>query len=110
MCMQIEEKRPPPDVWVELGADRVKVDDIADAEKRLACRTTEHRIRTALRQFRCPIHHERIADVIILQNDGGQVAFDAYGCCPQSEAAARARLLTHAGQYLTARPLSLAIG
>jgi hypothetical protein len=107
--MHLEEKRPLPHVWVETGVDRIAVDAIADDEKRLACRTTEHQIRAALKQFRCPIHHEPIADVVILESDTGTPAFDAYGCCPECEAAARTRLLLHTRQYPAARPLSLAV-
>jgi len=108
MRMELQETRPLPHVWVETGADRVAVNAVADAEKRLVCQTTEHQIRAALKQFRCPVHHECIVDVIIREDPTGQPRFDAYGCCPESEAAARARLLLHTRQHPTARPQSLA--
>jgi hypothetical protein len=91
--MQLCQQRKTPDIWVETDRDRVKLDEVEDKTSREAYRSIERNIHSLLQRLRCPIHHDRLVDVVIIGGDSGVVDFNVYGCCQSFEASAKAQLL-----------------
>jgi hypothetical protein len=104
MCMQPNSKGDVPDIWADTGFEKVRLHEIEDHAFRTVCKSLERGIHDTLRSFRCPVHGEGIADVVIANDETRAVRFDVYGCCPDFEHTAEVRLITHTGQYPAVRP------
>lgn len=91
--MQTDPEGQTPEIWVETQWDRMKLDEVKDPGLSCTCKSIARNLHNLLQRLRCPIHHEKLVDIVILEAGTDAVDFNVYGCCQPFESLAKAQLL-----------------